>query len=157
VKRYDPVNDSQRTPHQLRAAGEQETQLKWKAQHPLANGLFRQNLIDQQCGAFGHASDYLHRHHWDLLAMKAFYVAARCRQPMQVQFLCDALQAWVVIDAVGLSFGLGRREGADILVTSTIRELRETMLSDDAKMAPELQAFLACFNLPAAQVSNQSY
>jgi hypothetical protein len=54
--RYGPVNDPQHTPHQLRAAGEQETQLKWKAQHPLANGLFRQNLIDQLCGTFGHAS-----------------------------------------------------------------------------------------------------
>jgi L-aspartate oxidase len=40
----------------VRATGEQETQLKWKAQHPLAYGLFREHLIDQQCRAFGHAS-----------------------------------------------------------------------------------------------------
>ena len=30
--------------------------MKWEAQHPLAYGLFRQNLIDQQRGAFRHTS-----------------------------------------------------------------------------------------------------
>ena len=35
--------------------GEQVPQLKWKAQHPLAYGLFRQDFIDQQRCAFGHA------------------------------------------------------------------------------------------------------
>ena len=43
-----------RPAHDLGPAGEQEMQLKGKAEHPLAQGLFRQHLVDQQRRAFGH-------------------------------------------------------------------------------------------------------
>jgi hypothetical protein len=38
----------------VRSEATNKSQLKWKTQYPLAYGLFRYYLIDQQCGAFGH-------------------------------------------------------------------------------------------------------
>jgi len=48
VGRDGPVDNPQYPAHQLRAAGEQESQLEGKAQHPLAYGLFGEYLVDQQ-------------------------------------------------------------------------------------------------------------
>jgi hypothetical protein len=43
------------TRQQLWAAGEQESQLEWKAQYPLAHRLFGEYLVDQQRSTFGHS------------------------------------------------------------------------------------------------------
>ena len=48
------VNDTQHFAHQLRIAGEQETQLKRETQHPLANGLPREDIIYQEGRTFYH-------------------------------------------------------------------------------------------------------
>lgn len=40
------VDDAQHLTHDLGPAGEKEAQLKGKAEHPLAHGLFGQNFID---------------------------------------------------------------------------------------------------------------
>jgi hypothetical protein len=43
----DAVNDAQHPAHDLRPAGEQETQLVWETQYPLAHGLFGQYFVNQ--------------------------------------------------------------------------------------------------------------
>ena len=52
----DAVDDARHPAHDLGPAGEQKAQRKWEAQDPLAYWLFGQNFIDQQRGAFGHAT-----------------------------------------------------------------------------------------------------
>ena len=42
------VDDAEHPAHDLGAAGEQEAQLEWETQYPLAHRLFGQYLIDQQ-------------------------------------------------------------------------------------------------------------
>ena len=49
-----PVDDAQHPAHDLRPAGEQESELEGKAQDPLAHGQPGQDLVDQQRGAFHH-------------------------------------------------------------------------------------------------------
>ena len=41
------VDDAEHLAHDLGAAGEQEAQLEWETQYPLAHRLFGQYLIDQ--------------------------------------------------------------------------------------------------------------
>jgi hypothetical protein len=48
------VNDTQRSAHQLRIAGEQETELKRKTQYPLTDGLAREYVIHQESDTFRH-------------------------------------------------------------------------------------------------------
>ncbi len=43
----DTLDDTQHTTGDLGAAGEQEAQLEWETQYPLAHRLFGQYLIDQ--------------------------------------------------------------------------------------------------------------
>ena len=50
------VDDAQLFVHQFWAAGEQESQLKRKTQHPLADGFMRQDFIYQQGSTLSHAS-----------------------------------------------------------------------------------------------------
>ena len=52
----DAMDDAQHPPHDLRPAGEQETQLVRETQYPLAHGLFGQYFVNQQGRAFGHAT-----------------------------------------------------------------------------------------------------
>ena len=53
--RYATVDDAEHSAHDLGAAGEQEAQRIRDAQHPLAHRLLGKDLVDQQCGALGHA------------------------------------------------------------------------------------------------------
>ena len=48
------VDDAQHQPHDLGLAGKQKAQWKRETQHPLAHGLLRQYLVDQQRRTFGH-------------------------------------------------------------------------------------------------------
>ena len=56
IRGDDTVDDTQHQPHDLGSSGEQEAQLKGKAEYPLAHGLFGQNFIYQQGCAFGSGS-----------------------------------------------------------------------------------------------------
>jgi hypothetical protein len=51
----DAVNDAQHLTHDLGPAGEQEAQGIRETEHPMAHGLFGQDVIDQQGRTFGHA------------------------------------------------------------------------------------------------------
>jgi DNA-binding HxlR family transcriptional regulator len=93
-------------------------------------------------------AEYTHHHHWDLLAMKAFYVAERCRKPMIVQFLCDELTAWVSIGSKGFIHGMGHRADVDITFAGSIQSLESSFIAGQPELPSALRAFVDCFELP---------
>ncbi len=93
-------------------------------------------------------ADYTHQHHWDLLAMRAFFQPARCRQRIVVQFADAALTAWVRISPEGFEHGMGRRTSADFEVPTSIvgfqRDVQAGKYADDELV----REFVSCFALP---------
>jgi DNA-binding HxlR family transcriptional regulator len=91
---------------------------------------------------------FTHRHHWDLLAMRAFFRAARCAGRITVQFASTQLTAWVRISPEQFEHGMGRCDIADLQVPTTIVGFQQDIQAgkyDDNVVAQE---FLACFALP---------
>ena len=133
------LTDAKRSPYRLTAVG--------RTVEPLILAMIRWGYQFAEP-----ADDYTHLHHWDLLAMKAFYRAERCRQPLRVQFQSDQLEAWVVVDASGFEHGFGCLQQADIVLDMTIRELNTGLQHATLKSSNELQAFVDCFELPSRDV-----
>lgn len=93
-------------------------------------------------------SQYLHYHHWDLLAMKAFFNPARCQQPAVLQLISPELTAWIKISPQELVFQLGERDDYDLIEKSTLKGLQERIANQPLTNQPQLAAFINCFDLP---------
>jgi hypothetical protein len=123
---YGPIHDPQYPPHQLRTAGQQETQLKWKTQYPLAYGLFRYYLIDQQCGAFGHTPR-------TAAGAEASSLATECYQVFMMTFAAlhpqEAMLQAAAFEVIGKFLFFVQRKGL-VLSGHHIPELRVVSLDD---------------------------
>lgn len=98
---------------------------------------------------FGSGSrEYSHRHHWDLLAMRAFFDAERCERPIVVQFASDDLEAWVRVSTVGINHGFGRAEHVDLDVPTTIARFQADSAADCYKDDATAREFMKCFVVP---------
>ena len=91
-----------------------------------------------------------HFHHWDLLAMKAFFLVQNCRQNITVQFACDELMAWVALSAQELitpfTFALGETKNADIVLPLTISQFQQQIQAGEYQHDALLTEFINCFN-----------
>lgn len=95
--------------------------------------------------------EFTHRHHWDLLAMRAFFKAARCQRKTVVQFDSEQLLAWVRVSPDGFSHGMGRHAAPDIDIPSTIAGFQRDLLTGIYDENIAVQNFLSCFILPDRQ------
>lgn len=91
--------------------------------------------------------EWIHHHHWDLLAMKALFVAAACRCAQIVQFESDQLSAWVSVNADGLAFELCMHDTPDLVIPSTIRDFQSALARGDYRDQAAVGAFVDCFDL----------
>ncbi len=100
--------------------------------------------------------DFVHEDHWDLLAMKAFFNAARASKTMVVQFASDALTAWVRVGPDGFEHGMGEMDEPGLVVRSTILKFQLDMAAGVYSDSAIAQAFVRCFELPARRHQSQS-
>ncbi|MDA0705882.1 MAG: helix-turn-helix domain-containing protein [Proteobacteria bacterium] len=92
--------------------------------------------------------EYLHWHHWDLLAMRAYFQPARCRRRIAVQFASPALTAWVRISPDRFEHGLGQHAAADLQVPTTIIDFQQDIQAGKYDDDALVREFVACFALP---------
>jgi DNA-binding HxlR family transcriptional regulator len=127
--------DSKRSPYQLTAKG--------RKIEPITLEFIRWGYR-----YFAPTPGYSHWDHWDLLAMKAFFIAGRCQQSVTVQFDCPTLTAWVEVSPSGFDHGLGHHASADLLIASTIIDLQADLQAGVYDHLPRLKSFVDCFELP---------
>lgn len=96
--------------------------------------------------------DDLHREHWDLLAMKAFFVPERAARPLTMQFASEPLTAWVRISPQGFDHGFGESAEPDIVVAGTVDDLRTRGRAVITHGAEALASFTAAFELPDGEI-----
>lgn len=133
------VDDSRQSPYRLTQAG--------RDLEPAILELIRwgyRRAIDGE--------DDLHREHWDLLAMKAFFVPERCTRPLTLQFASEPLTAWVRISPHGFEHGFGEAAEADIVVAGTVGDLRMRGAAAVTRGAQGLAGFTAAFELPDGEI-----
>lgn len=104
------------------------------------------SLINWGHGNLTGDDEFNHFHHWDLLAMKALFKPAKCKQPMIVQFESEALTAWVRATSLGLTYAMGRAEKADITLNMSIADLQNEANKGVTFEQGELQDFIGCFD-----------
>ena len=96
-------------------------------------------------------SDYLHRHHWDLLAMKAFFRPGRCKKTTVVQFQSRELTAWVKVSRRGFDHGMGEHDQPDLVINSHIIDFYAELQDGFYFYNPEATQFADYFDLPDKQ------
>jgi DNA-binding HxlR family transcriptional regulator len=89
--------------------------------------------------------DSIHRHHWDLLAIRALFKQERCKQKITLQFDTVELIAWVQATPEGLVVKQGRTEHPDATITMTITDFQRAISADDFADNPIIQKFVAYF------------
>ena len=99
--------------------------------------------------------EYLHRDHWDLLAMKAFFRPDRCEKNKVVQFRSRTLTAWVEAGPEGITHGMGSHESPDLLIESTISEFHAEIQDGYYFYNDTVTRFAECFDVPERQPTMQ--
>lgn len=90
-------------------------------------------------------SEYQHFDHWDLLAMKALFIAKTSKKKITVQFEAETLTAWVTVCPKELCFALGKSSDYDVLIPSTIAQFYSSMEKRKDISDPLMREFLTCF------------
>lgn len=148
------VKTDKRSPYQLSPKGQEAEAIV------LAMIRWGQGDIVQSQGQ----ADFVHHHHWDLLAMKALFIPElyRPQNPTLItviQFHTDSFSGWTKVQAEGLSFGLGRYEPNEpvqcekvIELAMTIADLQHILITDGKEkkellsQEPALAEVIVCFN-----------
>ncbi len=129
------IPDSKRSPYQITASG--------SGVEPVILAMIRFGSV------FGTGvDDYIHRDHWDLLAMKAYFRPERCEQALVAQFDSEALTAWVEISPDGFAHGMGKHDYPDLIIDGTVLELQQKFLAAEYENTPPTKMFAECFDIP---------
>ena len=96
----------------------------------------------------GGDEDYLHCDHWDLLAMKAFFDAKRCRKKQILQFRSDTLIAWAQVSPSGFTYAVGEHQAPDIVVESNALEFQTDLAAGKYQRQKDIVTFADCFVFP---------
>ena len=94
---------------------------------------------------------HLHLHHWDLLALKAFFSPDRCAATLCVQFDSRELVAWVRVSPDGFEHGLGRTDSVDLIVETSILAFEADLAAGIYRNDRVASRFIDCFVLPAGR------
>lgn len=139
AEKSEPLD--KRSPYALTTAG--------RAVEPLVIELIRWGY------RFGKGSrDYLHEDHWDLLAMRAFFAAGRCRRPIVAQFSSDDFEAWVRVAPEGFEHGFGRAPNVDLEIPTTIARFQADTAAGRYRDDAVAREFIDCFVVPTGARAN---